>query len=159
MKNRLLGMFSLVGGLIYLYADFRLPKPHLGDPLGPRIFPAIIGVGILASGAMLLVERGKRKLPEGHDAEGQEPNLSRPVQQLSYVILIGMVAWTAIYYFFFQRLGYIVATCAYLFPMLCYFNAGRWIANISIAVVFAIVSYSIFDKVLGVTLPIGLIGF
>ncbi len=41
---------------VYLYMDMRLPEVRLSDPLGPKAFPALVGVGLIASALVLLLE-------------------------------------------------------------------------------------------------------
>ena len=43
--------------------------------------------------------------------------------------------------------------------MMAVFNSGKWIANTLTAVLFAIGSYVLFVKVLGVALPTGILSF
>src|ERR1700743_3157554 len=45
---------------VYLYMDMRLPEVRLSDPLGPKAFPALVGVGLISSALLLLFE-GHRK--------------------------------------------------------------------------------------------------
>jgi len=61
MKDRLLAIVVMAGALVYLVADWRMPAVVIGDPLGPKIFPALIGIGLFLSGFLLLLEsRGAR---------------------------------------------------------------------------------------------------
>jgi putative tricarboxylic transport membrane protein len=41
---------------LYLWADSLLPSSSLGDPLGPRVFPALIGGGLLLSAVLMVGE-------------------------------------------------------------------------------------------------------
>ena len=43
MRDWVLAGCAVIGTLIYLYANSQLPLVRIGDPLGPKIFPAIIG--------------------------------------------------------------------------------------------------------------------
>jgi len=44
----------IVLAAVYLYMDMRLPEVRLSDPLGPKAFPALVGVGLIASALLLL---------------------------------------------------------------------------------------------------------
>ena len=41
---------------VYLWADSLLPASSLGDPLGPRVFPALVGGGLLLSAVLMVLE-------------------------------------------------------------------------------------------------------
>ena len=59
----------------------------------------------------------------------------------------------------FDRAGYLVSTVIYLLVLTAVFNAGKWVANVLTSVLFAVGSYVLFVKILGVTLPAGILGF
>jgi len=51
-----LAIVVIVGAAIYLYLDLQLPEVRLSDPLGPKAFPALVGVGLISSALLLLFE-------------------------------------------------------------------------------------------------------
>ena len=61
-----------------------------------------------------------------------------------------MTLWTALYFGVFDRVGYLVSTTIYLLVLTAVFNRGKWLANTLTAVLFAIGSYVLFVKILGV---------
>jgi putative tricarboxylic transport membrane protein len=146
------GLAAIIGGGFYLYADSRLPIPEIGDPLGPRAFPAIIGVGIVASGALSLLE-GMRTRAARSDAAHE-----RPHHPSSPVILATTLLWSLVYVLIFERLGYRIATVIYVFPLLCLFHRNYYFANAVIALLFSAISYFVFAHFLGVAMPIGPFG-
>lgn len=66
-----LGICIIVGALVFLYADSQLSSVNIGGRLGPKAFPALVGIGLLCSGLLLLREtwnkRGEQP-PRPHDA-------------------------------------------------------------------------------------------
>lgn len=151
MKDRFLAIAVAVGASAYLYADYHIPTAELGDPLGPRAFPALIGILLLISAALLMLEN-RRRAPK--PLEDPDSKRSTP-----YFVLGGMLLWTICYYAAFEPVGYIIATIIYLFGLLCYFNAGRHRTNVSVAVGFTVIAYGVFSQFLGVQLPPGPMGF
>jgi putative tricarboxylic transport membrane protein len=141
----------MIGALVYLYADAQLPSVAIGDPLGPKVFPALVGLGLLASGLLLLLETRRKRA-----AVAKAPPAD-PEERRHRVILVVMALWTVAYYTAFEPVGYIISTVVYLLGLLAYFNRGRHVANIAIAVGFTGVAYAIFSKFLGVAMPQGLI--
>jgi putative tricarboxylic transport membrane protein len=151
LNNWLLAVSAVVGGGVYLYADSRIPDPVIADPLGPKAFPALIGAGIVVSGLLLCVEAWKKR-----HAAARIPAMT-PGEKRYYLILIGMVVWTAAYYTAFEPVGYVPSTIAYLLGLLIYFNRGRLWVNAAIAVCFTGVAYLVFARFLGVSMPAGLL--
>jgi len=64
----------------------------------------------------------------------------------------------AVYFAVFETLGYVVATTLFLFPVMAWFNRGKWLANALSAALFSIGSYAMFTW-LDVTLPGGVLPF
>ena len=42
---------------------------------------------------------------------------------------------------------------------LLYFNRGKWVANVLTSILFAVIAYLMFTKLLGVNLPPGILPF
>jgi putative tricarboxylic transport membrane protein len=150
----LLAVGIVIGAGVYLYADLRLPALRIGDPMGPRAFPALVGIGLLVSGLLLLAEVWRKRRAAG--AVSPAPD---PVETHSRRILGAMAAWTALYYFAFERVGYPVATVIYLFALLAWFNRGRWWVNAACAGGFTLAAYALFTRFLQVVLPRGVLDF
>jgi putative tricarboxylic transport membrane protein len=147
---------TIIGAAIYLYFATQLPPGGLDD-IGPGAFPTIIGAGLLLAGFLLVFET-LRKQRAAAVAAGTAMPPDREGRRHQF-ILIGMLAWTAVYYYAFEPVGYLIATVLFLFPMLAYFNRNRWITNALVAIGFTLVAYVLFAKVLKVVLPAGLWGF
>jgi putative tricarboxylic transport membrane protein len=161
-----LAICVIVGAIVYLYADYQIPVSRMGDSLGPRAFPALVGCGLLLAGALLLIEAfSKSKKPEHKapvDAEpsaGHEPPAVLTVRQRVHqsLILIAMVAWTILYYSVFEEVGYLIATVVFLGGLLSYFHRGHYRANLLTAVGFAVVVDLVFTHLLNVPLPAGIL--
>ncbi|MFM0118582.1 MULTISPECIES: tripartite tricarboxylate transporter TctB family protein [unclassified Paraburkholderia] len=153
---------------VYLYMDMRLPEVRLSDPLGPKAFPALVGVGLIASALVLLLEgRGKAHAqaaepvpaPTVADAEHGHAEHAVPEPKQRPFILISMVVWTAIYYLCFEPAGYVLSTSVFLFGLLSYFNRQRHKTNLAIALGVTVVFDLLFSQLLGVPVPTGLLPF
>ena len=73
-------------------------------------------------------------------------------------VLAVVVIWIGIYYSMLGGLGYVLATSAFLLPLMAWFNRGKWIANAVSAVGFAAMTYWLFVA-LDVRLPRGVLPF
>jgi putative tricarboxylic transport membrane protein len=152
-RDRVLAFCTIIGALAYLFADALAPRRGYSDSIGPKAFPAIIGIGLLLSGVLLLWETHK-KAQLGAPVSGH-----LKFERTHLMILAAMAAWTGAYYLAFQPVGYLLATAIYMFPLLAYFNRGKWMVNALVAVSFPLAAYAVFAKLLQVTMPVGLLGF
>jgi putative tricarboxylic transport membrane protein len=139
---------------IYFYATEQLPSLEIGDPLGPKAFPRLLGVGLVITAGILAIEmiRGRKRAPERPATE------SDPRTRAAYITVAAVVVWTFLYILVFESLGYVIATTIYLFALTSYFNAGKWATNALTSVLFCLGSYWMF-KVLGVSLAQGVLPF
>ncbi|HEY4317774.1 MAG TPA: tripartite tricarboxylate transporter TctB family protein [Herbaspirillum sp.] len=154
-----LAICVIVGALVYLYADYQMPLTRMGDALGPRAFPALVGCGLLLAGALLLIEAFSKteiKKTSAHTETetGEPPTPKERLRQSG--ILVAMVAWTALYYTVFEEVGYLVSTMVFLGALLSYFHRGHHRANFLTAVGFALLVNLIFTHLLNVPLPAGI---
>ena len=65
MADWILAICTAVGAVVYLYSDSKLPQLQVGDPMGPQVFPALIGIGLLGSALLLMLETWRK-----HQAAG-----------------------------------------------------------------------------------------
>ncbi len=151
--DRIIFVCTILIAAAYFYGITQIPTLEIGDPLGPRAFPYLVGAGLLVSAAWLLLEiiqEKKASQPAPADPSGGD--------QRHLVLIAAVVAWMAIYFAVFEWLGFLVATPVFLLVMMAYLNRGKWLANVSTVVVFTVGTYFLFSKVLGVSLAKGLLG-
>jgi putative tricarboxylic transport membrane protein len=154
MADRVIFVCILLLAGVYFYATEQLPSLEIGDPLGPKAFPRLLGVTLLITAAILLLEL----------LRAQKRKVARPAPQAdqsnrgAYVVIALVTVWTFLFFLVFESLGFVVATSLYLFALTAYFNAGKWVTNALTSVLFCVGSYWMF-KVLGVSLPQGVLPF
>jgi putative tricarboxylic transport membrane protein len=157
MGDWVLAICTAIGAVVYLYSDSQLPQLQVGDPMGPQVFPALIGIGLMASALLLMAETWRKQRAAGAELR---PDPDQDVKDLRAhrLILLGMVLWTALYYLAFEPLGYLLSTLVYMFVLLACFNRGRWFVNAACAVGFTLAAYAVFTRFLQVALPQGVFG-
>ena len=154
MADRVIFVCILVLAGVYFYATEQLPSLEIGDPLGPKAFPRLLGVALVVTAAILLVEilRARRRAPARAPAKVERPDRG------AYLVIAAVVVWTFLYFLVFESLGFVIATSLYLFGLTSYFNTGKWVTNALTSVFFCVGSYWMF-KVLGVSLAHGILPF
>lgn len=153
MSDRIIFVCTLIVAAVYFYATTLIPSLEIGDPLGPKAFPRLLGIFLLIAAALLFVEMWKER-----GAAAPRSSAAAGVQWRLAWVVAAVAAWTAAYYAVFEKLGYIAATAIYLFALMAWFNRGKWGANGLTAVLFALGGYWMFVK-LEVSLPKGILAF
>lgn len=134
----------------YVYATSTLPSMEIGDPLGPKAFPVLLGILLALAGVLLLIEsRSSRKF----SAEVPSRIAARPHA------VAGVAIATGVFFALLEPLGYLIAFTLYLFLVMLWLHGRRPVICLAISVLFAIGSYALFAKALGVTLSKGFLYF
>ena len=152
MTDRVIFVGTIILAGIYFWATEQLPSLEIGDPLGPKAFPRLLGACLIIAAIMLLLEiiRARKTVP----ATASESTSDRG----SYKVVAAAATWTLVYFLVFELLGYVISTSIYLLALMAYFNKGKWVANVLTAILFSLISYWMF-KVLGVNLARGIMPF
>jgi putative tricarboxylic transport membrane protein len=146
---------TIILAALYFYATAQIPSLEIGDPLGPKAFPRLLGIGLLIMAGLLLMEiLQAKKEQQPHKTAVEEKEDRRHL-----LVISAAVVWTAVYFAVFETLGYVIATTIYLLALMAYFNRGKWLTNGLVSVLFCVGSYWLFNKVLGVTLAKGILKF
>lgn len=156
MADRIIFVCTVLLAGVYLWATTNIPSLELGDPLGPRVFPQMLGVGLLIAAVMLLFEIIRKKPPIAVDNTADAGYRGWRPQHTLFLLV---VLWTAAFIAVFEALGYVLASSAYLLVLTGYFNRGRWLMNVLTSFLFSLCSYLAFTHLLGVTLPRGVLPF
>ena len=153
MADRVIFVCTIIVAAVYLYATTLIPSLEIGDPLGPKAFPRLLGICLLIGAGLLFIEMWKDRAARPPQADGAEA-----AQWRHAGVIAAVTVWTGIYYAGFEKLGYIVATTIYLFVLMAWFNRGKWLANVLTPILFSVLSYLMFVK-LDVNLPKGILTF
>ena len=160
---RIIVVCTVVLALLYFYGASLIPSLQIGDPLGPKAFPYLIGIGLLVSAAWLLLETlqaGKSGVADPPDLADQADQADRaPEDNRHLLVIAGVVAWIAFYFALFEPVGFLLAPPVSLLGLMVYFNRNKWVANVLTSVLFPVGIYFLFSKVLGVNLAKGLLPF
>lgn len=156
MTDRIIFVCTLLLAGLYFWATAQIPSLELGDPLGPKAFPRLLGIGLLISAGMLFMEILR---------DSKKPKTEASVAAAKWTwdphewVVVVLSVWTALYILVFEPLGFMISTMVYLLPLFAYFNRGRWLMNVLTAVLFSVIAYFVFTKVLGVNLASGILPF
>ncbi|MEU6038496.1 tripartite tricarboxylate transporter TctB family protein [Actinomadura sp. NPDC047616] len=119
-------------------------------PVGPRTVPIVVGAGLLAVAALLAVDvlRGGRGEAEG----GEDIDLSEPADWRTVLLLAGVFLATAA---LIEPLGFPAAGALLFWGAAYALGSRRFDRDPLIAAALSLVTYVVFNDLLGVPLPGG----
>lgn len=153
IADRVIFVCIIILAAVYFYATQQIPSLEIGDPLGPKAFPRLLGICLLIAGALLFVEMWREAR-----AKPRQVVTKPPEDRRHYLVIGGVAVWMAIYFAFFERLGYVIATTIYLLALTAYFHRGKWVTNVLTSILYCLGTYLMF-KALEVNLPRGILPF
>lgn len=156
--QKITAVAALVLGAGYLILARAIPDRVFFDPVGPRIFPTLVAIGIIACGVSLLwpvmmrATAGTTLVREG--TEATQPRESEASRLASVLILASVIL---VYALLVEPVGYIITTTALLLLISSYFNRGRHLQNVAVSVLMTLAIYFGFTEFLRIGLPRGLL--
>jgi putative tricarboxylic transport membrane protein len=144
MSDRTLGAVCVVAaaGMAWAARDYAAAISY--EPVGPRAFPLLLAA-LLASGGLWLVLRPTlRGLAVYRDVP------LKPTALCAAAVLV--------YALLFELLGFPLATALMALPIGIAFG-GSWKQSLAAGAGLGLALYVLFDKLLDVVLPTGLLGF
>lgn len=155
-KNSITGLFAVIFGAIYVILSLRLPHVNLGDPLGPKVFPLLIGILTIVLGVGLVV---RERFTPSEKRKNISFKATQDVKDL--VFRIGLSSLFGIIYgFLLDPLGYLLST--FIFMLLLMYVVNRFqrvLESIVVSVGFSLVTYVSFGILLDLSLPRGILYF
>jgi len=144
LGNRIWGILLCAVGIYYLIEGINLPPAAIGDPLGPLVFPSILGSALIACGVYLAVRPGPRT--------GQAAFSRGTFPQVLILFVLLLLYSAAI-----PWLGYLLATVVFVFITAFLMGERSWAKGAVISVVFSVGIFFLFIRVLTIPLPLGLL--
>lgn len=141
MNDRILGIGALVLSGVMFWQGIGLVAPFSYEPLGPRAFPFLIAAIIGLCGLWLVIKGGGQT----------EPNPPGANLRIGAMFLV-VLGYALIY----QSAGFIIAT-ALMTSLVGKLFGGGWLKPIIGGVVSAVFFFYLFDRVLDVVLPLGIL--
>lgn len=143
MSDRILGAVCVGTAAAMAWASQGYVAAYSYEPLGPRAFPLLLAVGLGLSGLWLVLR----------PSIGTEAFKGVPWKAMA--LCAGAVLMYAL---LFQLLGFALATTLMALPVGMAFGGG-WKPSLAGGVVLGLGFHVVFDKLLDVTMPAGMLSF
>lgn len=142
LTDRTLGFITLLVAIFLTIYGYDLEAPFSYEPIGPKAFPLIIAFALGLCGIILIIKGGNPITPNPKGAN---------------IRIFIMLVFIAIYAFTFQWLGFVISTIIMVTLVGHLFGAKWWHATCA-GIVIGIGFFVLFDKLLDVILPVGILG-
>jgi putative tricarboxylic transport membrane protein len=142
-SDRILGAACVVAAIAMGWAAQGYAAQISYEPVGPRAFPMLLAIMIGLAGVWLVIR------PSSHSAAIAAGRLGA---------LAGCVVAIVVYALLFQTLGFTLATTLMAVPVGMAFG-GTWRRSLAGGLGLGLGLYLLFDKLLDVVLPTGVLSF
>lgn len=142
LNDRFLGVMALLFSAFLAWFGAGLEAAFSYEPVGPRAFPLLLSALIGLCGLVLTWRAGNQV----------DPN--PPGVNLRILLMVGILAFYAAGFVWF---GFILST-AIMTAMVGRLFGGSWMKSTVGGVAMSFLFYVLFDRVLDVVLPAGLLG-
>lgn len=140
--------------LAFILLGWQYEAPYSYEPVGPRAFPLLLLVMLLA-GFVLLSFR-----PQAGTTGAAEPTHedNHPLNRQELLKAVQCVVLLLIYASLFETAGFLLASMLFAF-FFAHLFGGDWKKSLLVALVIPVGLFFLFEKVLDVPLPPGLLSF
>lgn len=151
-RSQYLLALALLAVGVYTIIDARGLAVGFGDPIGPRVFPYVIGTGMVVLSVLLAVATALGDVPEAE--EGEDVDLTTPPDWLTVAKLVGILVLNLV---LVNVLGWAI-TGALLFAGAAWALGSRTpLRDVLVGAVLSVASWYFFYVALGVPLTPGVL--
>lgn len=146
----LAALLVVVGG--YTLYDATTLRVGFGDPVGPRLFPYVIGAVTVVLGLLLVLATLRGDVPEGEG--GEDVDLRQPADWVTVLKLVGVLLFTVLTVSF---LGWAVSGALLFVGAAWSLGSRTLVRDVIVGLVLSVASWYFFHEGLGVILPAGIL--
>ncbi|WP_319371290.1 tripartite tricarboxylate transporter TctB family protein [uncultured Ilyobacter sp.] len=148
-------MAFTVFGFLYTIGALMMPKAAVGNPIAPKIFPLILGIGLTILGSIYTAKEYKQWKEDQASGVKKEISLEKQAIEKSTNKLITLTAVSGIVYAaIFEHAGYVISTSLFIGAIMFAINGKKkWKVNLAVAIIFSVAVYFVFSNLLAIPLP------
>ena len=154
--RRDLAQLGLAAALVvvgaYTVYDATTLRIGFGDPVGPRVFPYVIGAGTIVLGVLLVIATLRGDVPQAEG--GEDVDLRHPADWTTVLKLVGVLMFTVLTITF---LGWAVSGALLFIGSAWSLGSRTLVRDVIVGFVLSVASWYFFHEGLGVILPAGIL--
>ena len=154
-SGRLFAVVILLFGAVYLWMALQIGQPTMMAVVGPRVFPLAIGTGLVISALWLFGWPGAVESSGDRTTSEAAAPVTFDWLRAGLLLLI-LCAYLLLY----RPLGYILSTALFMVAATQVLGerATLWRDLLTALLLAAVISF-VFAQLLGINLPVGLVGW
>ena len=146
----LAAMLVVVGA--YTFWEATTLSVGFGDPVGPRLFPYVIGAVTVLLGVLLVIATLRGDVPQAEG--GEDIDLRHPADWTTVLKLVGVLLFTVLTITF---LGWAVSGALLFVGSAWSLGSRTLVRDVIVGLVLSVSSWYFFHEGLGVILPAGIL--
>ena len=146
----LAAMLVVVGA--YTFYEATTLRIGFGDPVGPRLFPYVIGAVTVLLGLLLAVATFRGDVPQAEG--GEDIDLRQPADWVTVLKLVGVLLFTVLTISF---VGWALSGAVLFVGSAWSLGSRTLVRDAIVGLVLSVSSWYFFHEVLGVILPAGIL--
>lgn len=147
--NQKISVVLLLLSAGYLYLTFHL-KEYPYVPVDSDFVPKVLGFILIGLSVLLYFDKS---------SETSQEKEKRKISKQDLIALMGVGALILLYIFLFELIGFVVTTALFVFTCSWTLGYRRLISNIVVSLVFPSALYYLFNYLLQIRLPQGILPF
>ena len=155
-RDRDLAQLGLAALLVvvgaYTFYDATTLRVGFGDPVGPRVFPYVIGAVTVVLGLLLVLATLRGDVPQAEG--GEDVDLRHPADWTTVLKLVGVLLFTVLTV---SLLGWAVSGALLFVGAAWSLGSRTLVRDVIVGVVLSVSSWYFFHEGLGVILPAGIL--
>lgn len=148
--NRKIGFVLILFSIFFLVLCYQLPTFPFVIPVDADLVPKLLGFLLMFLSIVLFFSK---------DGDTEEQRKKRKIEKKELYVLLGVLFQLLVYILFFELLGFLMMTTAFIISCSIFLGYKKWTTVIVTAVVFSVSIYLLFNYVLAVNLPSGILPF
>ena len=136
----------------YTFWEATTLRVGFGDPVGPRIFPYVIGAVTVLLGVLLVIATLRGDVPQAEG--GEDVDLRHPADWTTVLKLVGVLLFTVLTITF---LGWAVSGALLFVGSAWSLGSRTLVRDVIVGFVLSVASWYFFHEGLGVILPAGIL--
>ncbi|MCF6138557.1 tripartite tricarboxylate transporter TctB family protein [Alkalihalobacillus berkeleyi] len=147
--NQKISVFLILFSTGYLYLSFQL-KEYPYVPVDSDLVPKALGILLIGLAVLLFFDKS---------SESDEERKKRVVPKKEILVLVSVGGMIFLYIFLFEGLGFLLTTALFVFFCSWFLGYKKWLSNALVSIIFPSVLYYLFNYLLQIRLPQGLLPF
>ncbi|GGF29846.1 hypothetical protein GCM10010954_31210 [Halobacillus andaensis] len=133
----------------YLYLSYNL-KEYPYVPVDSDLVPKVLGYILLALAIALFFDKS---------SETKEEKAKRVVPKKEILVMAAVGGMVFLYIFLFEILGFLITTFLFILACSTFLGYRKWVTSLIVSIVFPGILYYVFNYLLQIRLPQGILPF